>query len=328
MTSARIEFSAQEFNDFATIVEEQKIDDEKEPDAAVRKYLKEVVLFNPIEATTNLDPLQKLAAMVRAGGDSPLAHKIAGLVLKSLYIHEARSAEDIATFYIAAPHHHHHHAPEAGGHKATQTLSSGEKETASVDVGEVKKEMVRKGLSVSQSFMEAMRVPGMFLLGAGAAILTFGGPALLGLFVNSPAALAIGVMAAMFAAIALVGFAVSSGVILWQRNYLNSAMARAHTPEAVAKIFFDIKPETQVFLFDRLGSDFRKVVLETGRNNGEFLREFRGLFDVLNGVEASLALKKEAFERVALSRKGSICYDPRYRPFIEYVQTHYRDVMR
>ena len=317
-----VEYSPETFQDFAKVVD-AKVRNKRGSDAA-DECLRIVENFVP-EGLAHASRLQKLAAMVRAGGDSPLAHKIAGFVLHSVFIHQVQSAADIGTFCVAAPHHHVHeaHAQEPPRHPSR----AGEAQEDSLSVDAMKKDLVKRGIALTPSFKTAMKIPSVFLAGAFGLAALLGLPAILSASLGGPAgfglSLAFGVVAGMIGAVGLVGFALISGIVLRQKYVLDRDVERAHTPTAMAAVFNEIEPKAQAYLFDTLGPDFRNKVLKENKND-LFLRECKGLWDVLEDPNASPALKEEAFQRVS---RSNLRYDGRYDDFVGYVLRHHNKTL-
>ena len=275
---------------------------EKTPDAGAQTCLSLIKAQTQVQAHRLLPEsssayLHNLASIVRAGGNDPSAQRIANLVVRSKFIHDTSSAEDTATFCAAAAA-----LPRPPAGERAQVEPAAVPQAAPELVGNVKAEMRDDNISAAPSVRSLISGPSTFLgaplglsvvMGAAAAIsLLLGGP------VGAALGATLGVLAALGVALTLVGLAVLAVAAMLRRRTINNTLASAQSSENIAKIFHRLSPEAQAFLLDRLGTDFRKEVVKKNPNDS-FVREFAGLFDVLESPEPTTpALKHETYEKV------------------------------
>ena len=290
---SQVSFSPSQYN---TFIEGIRIpENNAAPNAFIGDCLDRVRPFIPtaLGQAAGPDLVRKLAAMVCAGGTDPRAQRIAALFLQSAYLNETQSTEDISAFCTTA---HHLRPPEGAPGPSAEVEGP-----PFVSVADAKKEMVVQEIAASRPLIKDMIIPGAWLLGSGAVFSATMLPILIILFVGAagPMAVPLLCLGGVLTAVALIGFGFSLAVVLWRRHCLNRDMARAGTLEAVAQLFYRLEPKAQAFLFDRLGPHFRELTIEANSGN-RYLREFGGLFDVLNDAEASDALKAKAWSLIVI----------------------------
>ena len=284
-------FTSADFDEFANALK-GTVEDDSSTDEKVRLYLNSANAFKP-EATSSSRPdasMHRLAALVRAGRDSPTANRIADLVVRSNLIKETTpSPEDVAIFCTAAaafaPFQHEEAAP-------AQTAP----EPMEIDLSAIKEELGDAAPSLSSLVSKKAPVLGAPL---GAALVL--GLGAIGALLLGPAGFAISAGLALVAgaslAVSLIGLAVIAGMALFQRKKVNAEMAHAQTPQEIAAMFGRLGPEAQVHYLDRLGPNFRKLIVEKNPND-TFLRNFAALFDVLESPRADEELKEKTYDNV------------------------------